>query len=92
MKKGGAGRGQGRKKGSQNVKGNFDASLPPVRCKQALYDTIEALANAEGKSMSTWMREQLETITSNNAFAGDFDGAGQVSGVSISAEASPSRA
>ena len=68
MKKGGAGRGQGRKKGSQNVKGNFDASLPPVRCKQALYDTIEALANAEGKSMSTWMREQLETITSNAAF------------------------
>lgn len=61
--RGGAGR--GRKKGSQNIKGNFDASLPPVRCKQALYDVIEALANAEGKSMSTWMREQLETITSN---------------------------
>lgn len=77
--RGGAGRGQGRKKGSQNIKGNFDASLPPVRCKQALYDTIEALANAEGKSMSTWMREQLETITSNAAFQATAKGRGQVS-------------
>ena len=29
---------------------------------------------------------------SNNAFAGDFDGAGQISGIHASAEAAPSRA
>lgn len=33
-----------------------------------------------------------QATQANNAFAGDFDGAGQVSGVSISAEAAPSRA
>jgi hypothetical protein len=58
--KGGAGRGQGRKKGSPNVKGSFDALLPEVRCKQVLYDTVETLATQEGKSISTWLREYLE--------------------------------
>jgi hypothetical protein len=58
--KGGAGRNQGRKKGSPNVKGSFETELPPVRCKQVLYDKVETIATQDGKSLSTWLREYLE--------------------------------
>jgi hypothetical protein len=51
----------GRPKGSPNKKGSFGACLPPVRCSQELFNWASQQANASNKSLSTWLRDFLET-------------------------------
>ena len=84
----------GRPKDAPNKKGKFETSLPPVRCSEALKAYYEDKARAAGIDLSTYLREVLARTMNDceQAFAGDFDGAGQVSGVSGKAEAAPSRA
>ena len=84
----------GRPKDAPNKKGHFETSLPPVRCSEVTKAFYENKTRAAGMDLSTYLREVLARTMNDGeqAFAGDFDGAGQVSGVSGKAEAAPSRA
>ena len=55
----------GRRKGSMNKKGSFQAKLPPIRCSILLLKFAEKEAKESGCStMSAWIRDVFELFMS----------------------------